>query len=107
MLGEGRLIDLGIADNATVAEVLISHRRRRHRVDVLNEVEVEIELLRQNLSLEEDIPLWKQADDKYASKFITKKRGNSCGSLIKPALGVRECGSLKRRQSTLSCFGQL
>ncbi|KAF2549127.1 hypothetical protein F2Q70_00023685 [Brassica cretica] len=55
---------------------------------VLNEVEVEIELLRQNLSLEEDIPLWKQADDKYASKFIThKKRGNSCGSLIKPALG--------------------
>lgn len=107
VLGEGRLIDLGIADNATVAEVLISHRRRRHIVDVLNEVEVKIELLRQNLSLEEDIPLWKQADDKYASKFITKKRGNSCGSLIKPALGVRECGSLKRRQSTLSCFGQL
>lgn len=107
VLGEGRRIDLGIVDNATVAEVLVSHRRRRHRADILNEVEVEIASLRQNLLLEEDIPLWKQADGKYASKFITKKRGNSCGFLIKLAPGVRECGSLKRRQSTLFCFGQL
>lgn len=68
-------VDLGICENATVADVLENHRRRRknHRVSLLNEVEEEILTLRQNAYLEDDIVLWKQADNKYAAKFSTTK----------------------------------
>ncbi|CAN6982931.1 unnamed protein product, partial [Brassica oleracea var. botrytis] len=38
----GDMVDLGIGDAKTVAEVSERHRRRRHRVAVLTEIEDEI-----------------------------------------------------------------
>lgn len=43
-LSEGGSIDLGIRENDFVVDVLNRHRRRRHRVQLLNDVEDQIEL---------------------------------------------------------------
>ncbi|CAF1706596.1 unnamed protein product, partial [Brassica napus] len=42
LLGDRGVVDLGIGDAKTVAEVSERHRRRRHRVAVLTEIEDEI-----------------------------------------------------------------
>lgn len=36
-------IDLGVSANETVAEAISNHRRRRHRLTILNKVEDELE----------------------------------------------------------------
>lgn len=46
LLGDRGTIILGITENALVEDVLLNHRRRRHRLGILNEVECEIEKLR-------------------------------------------------------------
>ena len=51
-------IDMGILVNANV-EASRSHKRRRHRVPILNRVELEIEKYKENWSQEEDISIWK------------------------------------------------
>lgn len=47
-------------------------RRRRHRSDMLNEVEVTIEDQRSKMLNEDDMSLWKQPDGKYKPVFKTK-----------------------------------
>ncbi|XP_013674303.1 uncharacterized protein LOC106378772 [Brassica napus] len=46
VIGERGCIALGISDKAVVADVLSKHRRRRHRESRLNEIENELEALR-------------------------------------------------------------
>lgn len=72
LLGPRGTIDLGISAHATVAEVLNSHRRRRHRVDLLNQIENYIDSARQGTSNVVDRSLWKQ-NDCYKSSFSSQK----------------------------------
>ncbi|XP_018458448.1 uncharacterized protein LOC108829280 [Raphanus sativus] len=73
-LGTRGLIDLGVTDNALVSDVLgRPRRRRRHIVNILNEVENEIELLRMNQDHGDDVALWKQAYGIFAHRFSTKR----------------------------------
>ncbi|XP_018474005.2 uncharacterized protein LOC108845266 [Raphanus sativus] len=70
-LGDGGYIDLGISATATVEDSR-NHRRRNHRVQFLNTIEVEIEKFKRNWSQEEDISLWKNDKGKYKKSFSTK-----------------------------------
>lgn len=72
ILREGSYIDMGIPIYATVEDCM-KHRRRSHRVSILNRVEVEIERIKENRSLEEDVSLWKTEKGKYKKKFSTKE----------------------------------
>nr|BAE98403.1 putative non-LTR reverse transcriptase [Arabidopsis thaliana] len=72
-LGSRGTIDLGIATQATVAEVLDTHRRKRHRADFLNQIENHIELVRQARSQESDRSLWKQKEDSFKGSFSSPK----------------------------------
>lgn len=56
MLREGNYIDMGIPINAN-ADVSRKHRRRHHRVHILNKVEDEIARYKANLVNEEDVSL--------------------------------------------------
>lgn len=74
VLGERGTIGMGITDNASMEEVLLSHRKRRHRLEVLNAVECEIEVLRHRRNHgDDDIPLWRQDENRFANLFSTKK----------------------------------
>lgn len=66
VIEERGFVALVISEYAVVADVMGHHRRRRHRESILNEVEEEIEKLRLGDTDDEDIPLWKQRDDKYS-----------------------------------------
>lgn len=67
-------IDLGIPVDSTVDRVLATHRKRRHRVEALNNIEAAIETLRQRgVSTRADVVLWRQKDDKFRAKFNTKQ----------------------------------
>ena len=70
--GREGCIDLGIMKNETVAEVISHHRRRRHRVQRLNDIEDEIEVVRRRINAQEDQPLWKHDNGKYSKRFSTK-----------------------------------
>ncbi|XP_013616901.1 PREDICTED: uncharacterized protein LOC106323300 [Brassica oleracea var. oleracea] len=73
-LGECGLIDLGIADNALVSDVLGRQQRsRRHRVSILNEVENEIEFLRLADHQGNDTALWKQEEGRFVNRFSSKR----------------------------------
>ena len=73
-LGECGLIDLGIADNALVSDVLGRQQRsRRHRVSILNEVENEIEFLRLADHQGNDTALWKQEEGRFVNRFSAKR----------------------------------
>lgn len=72
-VGDRGLIDFGIGDTATVGEVLATHRRRRHRLSILNEIEEEIARLRINPQPVDDICLWKHAEGKFVGSFSAKK----------------------------------
>lgn len=69
--GRGSL-DLGIMNDETVADALRFHRRRRHRIQIFNEVEDVIDEVRSQINGEEDESLWKQNENKYTKKFSTK-----------------------------------
>lgn len=73
LLGDRGSIRLGITENTLVGEVLSNHRRRRHMLRILNEVEDEIDKLRDRPDQEEDIPLWRQDGSRFMNKFSTKK----------------------------------
>ena len=64
LFGSRGCIDMGIPSESTVAMVMTTQRRRRHRADILNEVETIIEDQRSKLLNEDDISLWKQPDGK-------------------------------------------
>lgn len=72
-LREGGSIALGILENELVEDVLNRHRRRKHRIQFLNEVENEIDQVRRKANQEDDVPLWRQMDNKYTKLFSTKK----------------------------------
>ncbi|XP_018474115.1 uncharacterized protein LOC130507406 [Raphanus sativus] len=63
---------MGIPLNATVADSM-KHRRRSHRVQLLNRVEVEIERVKESRGVEEDVSKWKNSKGKYKTKFSTKE----------------------------------
>ena len=74
LLGERGTIGLGITENACVGEVLLTHRTRRHRLDVLNEVERELGALRSRSNYDDDdMALWRQDGNRFANTFSTKK----------------------------------
>ena len=71
LLGNGGCMGMGITMNAKV-EDCIHHRRKNHRVVILNRIEVEIEKFKENRNVEEDdIYLWRSGNDKYRRKFLT------------------------------------
>ncbi|XP_013639204.1 PREDICTED: uncharacterized protein LOC106344352 [Brassica oleracea var. oleracea] len=73
ILGKGRYIEMGIKENAKVAEC-INHRKKNHRFSMLNRVELEIEKIKEKLYLEEkDISLWRNAKDIYKKEFKTSE----------------------------------
>lgn len=66
ILGPRGIIDLGIRLNETVADACNQHRRRRHRVEVLNKIEAVLNLQRQDR--EEDstyVVLWREIGDTF------------------------------------------
>ncbi|XP_010444656.1 PREDICTED: uncharacterized protein LOC104727289 [Camelina sativa] len=66
-------MDLGIDLHATVAEALL-HRKRNHRVDHLNQIEMVIEGVRQKGLLQAaDKVLWKGNGDRYKQTFHSKE----------------------------------
>ena len=77
VLGRGGNLAMGITEDSHVADVLMGHRRRRHRLSILNEVEEEIEKVRNRRSEKDDIPLWKQNGNTFANSFSTKKTWQS------------------------------
>lgn len=88
ILRGGGNIDLGIPSNATVAGSR-RHKRRYHRVPMLNRVEAEIEKYKANLSQEEDVSLWK--NEKERTLLL--------------ATGIRQFGLNMQLQSTLLLLG--
>ncbi|XP_048626841.1 uncharacterized protein LOC125594835 [Brassica napus] len=73
LLNEGGSIALGIMENEMMEDVLLRHRKRRHRIQILNEAENKIEKVKRRASQEDDVPLWKQYDNKFSRQFSTKK----------------------------------
>ncbi|XP_048637534.1 uncharacterized protein LOC106355467 [Brassica napus] len=63
-------IDLGIRAKDTV-EACKSHRRRHHRVHILNAVELEIEKMKEKWVDEEDVSLWRNEKGRYKAAFFT------------------------------------
>ncbi|XP_048628468.1 uncharacterized protein LOC106380337 [Brassica napus] len=65
-------IDMGIRAMASVASAF-SRRKRNHRVDVFNQIEVALENQRLKAVDAEDIPLWQQKQGTYKNLFNTNK----------------------------------
>lgn len=59
LLGARAYIDMGIPECSTVTEALQKHKRRRHRIVILNKVEEEIERLKSESIQAEDIAVWR------------------------------------------------
>ncbi|XP_024014349.1 uncharacterized protein LOC112088339 [Eutrema salsugineum] len=73
IMGQRGCIDLGIRENTTVEMVLKHHRRRRHRVGILNQVEDEIEKYRASANYDlKDVALWKCGHEKFKQRFRSK-----------------------------------
>ncbi|XP_018461065.1 uncharacterized protein LOC108832079 [Raphanus sativus] len=74
LLGDRGLIDMGIRKEATLAEAAWSfRRRRRHRTEVLNEVEENLNSVREKLSEgSDDMCLWRGMSS-FKSSFSTKE----------------------------------
>ena len=60
---EGSCIDIGIPIHAKV-EDSPNHRRKHHRVEIFNRIEMEIERFKENWVQEEDLSLWKNEKGK-------------------------------------------
>ncbi|KAG7540795.1 Endonuclease/exonuclease/phosphatase superfamily [Arabidopsis thaliana x Arabidopsis arenosa] len=74
ILGPRGSIDLGIASRSSVAEALATHRRRRHRHDILNRIEDELHNIRNRvLQTGQDFSLWKRQNDSYKCKFSSQQ----------------------------------
>ena len=60
---------MGITISATVAEVMESHKRQRHIIALLNQIEDHIESTRQGRRDERDKSIWRQHADSFKSIF--------------------------------------
>ncbi|CAL9216215.1 unnamed protein product, partial [Arabidopsis halleri] len=73
-LGPRGSIDMGIPSTSTVAAALSSHRRRRHRTNILNQIEDEMDALRlRSPNTGNDVSLWKQINGSFKSKFNSQQ----------------------------------
>ncbi|KAF8101652.1 hypothetical protein N665_0202s0015 [Sinapis alba] len=72
LFGSRGCIDMGVPVNSTVSTVIANRRRRRHRLDVYNEVEDLIVAQREKMIPIPDQPLWKQGTAKFKPAFTTK-----------------------------------
>ena len=73
LFGAHSIIDMGVSMTTTVDAALSNRRRRRHSVDVFNEVEKICEDQRLKLTGATDVALWKQSEGKYQAVFKTKQ----------------------------------
>lgn len=62
LLGERGIIDLGVNRKVTIEEVVLNFwRRRRYCIGLLNDIELELNIFKGNLSLKlDDISLWRR-----------------------------------------------
>lgn len=65
-------IVMRIPVNATLNECR-NHRKRHHRIPILNRVEMEIERYKVNTVEEEDMSMWKNGKRKYRKDFSSIK----------------------------------
>lgn len=74
LLGYRGIIDLGISREATVEEaVLCFRRRKRHRMQLLNDIESDLSKVRENRDfLVEDASLWRR-DSGFKNNFSTQE----------------------------------
>lgn len=73
IFGDKGYIDLGIRRDAKVSEVLDTHKRRRHIVELLNKVEVEIVKYKATMKhIVDDIDLWKR-EVVIGKQFLRRK----------------------------------
>ena len=63
---------MGISINATVEECR-NHRRRHHRVPMLNRIELEIEKFKGTWTQADDVSMWKNGKGKFKRSFYTKE----------------------------------
>lgn len=72
LLGESGIIDLGIGREATVEDATLSiRRRRRHRIEMLNDIEVELnEVKNQLCNMSEHVSLWRR-ESGFKQEFST------------------------------------
>lgn len=85
---EGRYIDMNIPVDAMVADSR-SHRRRNHRVTILNRVEMEIVKFKENWVQEEDISLWRNTKASIRRYFQQGKHGSVLERNINFVLGTK------------------
>lgn len=106
LLGGRDIIDLRIRREATVDEALHNLRRRsRHRTVLLNEIEVELDILRQNQKTENaDTHLWR-CKSGYKSHFQLKKHGSLFEMRGWSVVGFMEFGFRKQLQNFRSSYG--
>lgn len=81
-------MDMGIPVNAMVADSR-SHRRRNHKVMILNRVEMEIVKFKENWVQEEDISLWRNAKGSIRRHSQHGKLGSVLGRNINSVLGTK------------------
>lgn len=72
ILGERGIIDIGIRRESTVEDaIMCNRRRRRHRTELLNDIEADLNRVKGNLShLVEDVTLWRR-ESGYKRNFST------------------------------------
>lgn len=79
ILGPWSHVDMGISINATVEDSW-KHKRRNHRVVILNRVEEEIVQCKERRTQDDDISQWKNG------------RGQYKGRITYIVIGIRKCG---------------
>lgn len=72
MFSAGGCIDMGILENATVEESW-KHRRRSHRMMILNKVEDEIEKSRSERCDDEDVSMWMNRNGQSKKVFSSRE----------------------------------
>ena len=105
LFGSHGSIDMGVPLITTVDGALKNRRRRRHRVDVLNEVEKICEDQRLKLTGDADIALRKQSEGKYKAVFKTKQTWKLIRKEDPPVHGGRASGLDIIFQNMLSFIG--
>jgi len=76
VVGERGQIDMGISKHKTLAEAWDGRSSRTHRAAILNNIEQELLLVKQNRVMAEDIFLWKGRKDIYRPRFSTRDTWN-------------------------------
>ncbi|KAG7536840.1 Ferric reductase NAD binding domain [Arabidopsis suecica] len=76
IVGARGLIDLGINKKSSLVAAWTTRRRRRHRVNQLNEIEEALHLQRQKRSELADRFLWRGKNDTFQYSFSTKDTWN-------------------------------